>query len=324
MSSQPICRLCNKSSLLHDVFNCPKRKGCSKCKTPEAHKALNCDKKYPRTEEQCETVNPADKWPFSDEVREQLTAEAKEKHLKRQQIADMPPAIQHPLPQIAENQGSSAGEPSSTTESSQDFKETLSADELLKRKKLSWIAAEKELPYKENLKKPTNDKGDVLGNFYAFKIKKNLKTPIFRYTIDVGESVKAGVERTLSRETKRYLIGQLLEENTPSHSNWACDYDSIIVSAGSLYKDWDHNKEPEIPVPYNRGLKDKAINVTDSKIKFLNSIDIDRLNRHINQEERDDQIMESLHALNIIFCKKINDKSFAGARSGNKFYPDDP
>ncbi|CAG8983839.1 hypothetical protein HYALB_00005477 [Hymenoscyphus albidus] len=236
----------------------------------------------------------------------------------------MPPAVQHSLPQIAENQGSSAGEPSSTTESSQDVKANLSAAELAEQRKQSWIAAEKELPYKENLEKPTNDKGDVLGNFYAFEVKKNLKKPIFRYTIDVGESVKAGVERTWSRETKRYLIGQLLEENTPSHSNWACDYDSIIVSAGSLYTGWDHIKEPEILVPYNRGLKDMAINVTNSKIKFLGFIDIDRLNRHINQEERDDQIMESLHALNIIFCKKVNDKSFTGARSGNKFYPDDP
>jgi hypothetical protein len=219
-----------------------------------------------------------------------------------------------------------------------------------RRKK--WDEAEKLLPKRKLIEnpKPQNSGGETLdrikANFFKFDIDPKVK--VFKYSITLGdtrqkdevnldESAKTKSneddkgnqkgngkdKRKLKRETKRFLIESLLDSNPPLHNNWATDYDSIIVSSGSLYQNAAESSGNVTATPHQctgRGGVDKVW--VKSYVTCLGEVSLKSLKRHVEVQLELDNLTDILKCLNIISWKTINSRgAFDGGRVGNRFYP---
>lgn len=202
----------------------------------------------------------------------------------------------------------------------------------------AWARVERNLPKRElgNIPPPSShsDPDAVQSNFFQFTIQNVPNKPLYRYSIHVGDFLKlpkskesssqgSKEKRKLSRETKRYLISQLLKEahNKPDALYWVCDYESTIISVGHLYNTAPDGKA----TPYERtGPKNEMQIVNDASISLLGQVNIHHLNAHINRADDGNPSSETaiaLDALNIILWRKVNHPGFNGARGGKRFYP---
>ncbi|KAF4637076.1 hypothetical protein G7Y89_g1029 [Cudoniella acicularis] len=180
------------------------------------------------------------------------------------------------------------------------------------------------------------EEAKILANFSKFIIDND--KPLYRYGIILGEiasprdSVKPTEathtkpirEKKFNREAKRYLVEQLLTENRPLHDDWACDYDSTIISVGELYHNSAKSVGQDSLTPHGR--TGSSVDV-ESSVWFLGQIDVESLKQYVSGqlESEEDTVYKPdvvLNALNIISRKNINGESFQGARIGNKFYPE--
>lgn len=203
-----------------------------------------------------------------------------------------------------------------------------------------WVEAEKLMPRPDPEEKAASSSTDkplkIEANF--FKIEIDSKIQLHRYSIILGEAdargpvikrfAKDGTElpelvRKVKPETKKYLIQELLKAHPP-HTDWATDYSSMIISAGPLYKGSANLVGQETKTPHPRTPKrpNDRPPVVDSSVRFLDIVDINRLNKHLAGKDHDYNPHADFEALNICSWKNITDGTFKGGRLRNKFYPD--
>ncbi|KAH7314219.1 Piwi domain-containing protein [Rhexocercosporidium sp. MPI-PUGE-AT-0058] len=193
----------------------------------------------------------------------------------------------------------------------------------------AWDDAEKLMPRPRNITKNTDKGPNVLANF--FKITLAEGTKLYKYSITLGDIFerkppKDGepeFERKLSRETKRYLITELLAKHKPPHKKWACDYDSTIISSEPLYSNSAKTIGQVTETPHTRSPKKQGDPrpVVKSQITYVGLVDVKGLLKHVDGKDDEYVSVDQLRALNIISWKRINDHSFNGGLVGKKFYP---
>ena len=229
---------------------------------------------------------------------------------------------------------------------------TLEEEDPIAARRKKWDEAEKLLPKRKLIKppKPQNTGGETLEGIKAnfFKLDIDPKVKVFKYSITLGDTrqkdevnldenakMKSNEDdkgnqkgngkdkRKLKRETKRFLIESLLDSNPPLHNNWATDYDSTIVSSGSLYQDTAESSGNVTETPHQctgRGGVDKVW--VKSYVTCLGEVDLKGLKHHVEGQLELDNHTEVLKCLHIISWKTINSRgAFDGGRVGNRFYP---
>ncbi|CAG8983837.1 hypothetical protein HYALB_00005475 [Hymenoscyphus albidus] len=164
----------------------------------------------------------------------------------------------------------------------------------------------------------------------------NPQVQILKYTIHLGDlgapRPPGQPPRTLSKETKRYLINQLLTNiahNPTAHDNWACDYDSIVISAGALYNDC-HLTNTSATKLYERTQHQGAnggnptMMIEEATVTCEGLVDIAGLNMYLTSQQWHwipSHVTETLNAMNIISWKQVYDPTFRGGIAGRRFYP---
>ncbi|KAL2061612.1 hypothetical protein VTL71DRAFT_6989 [Oculimacula yallundae] len=189
--------------------------------------------------------------------------------------------------------------------------------------------AEKLMPRPKTVKKNLDTGDEVLANFFKIALTKG--TILHKYSITLGdmfekrtpEAGKPEFERKLSRETKRYLVQELLNANPPAHAKWACDYDSTIISSEPLYPKSTQivgqvTETPHTRSPRKVGDPRPTVN---SQVTYIGLVDVEGLLNHVKGNDDNYVSVEQLRALNIISWKRINENSFQGGLVGKKFYP---
>lgn len=172
---------------------------------------------------------------------------------------------------------------------------------------------------------------DAAANFFKVDFDAE-KLEIRKYRINLGtikaldSNGKAKVVQT-TRETKRFLIGQLFEQRPPSAKVWTSDYASHIISVGNLYEDFSSSViDTAYTVPHLRkGRSDQGNQVVSTTIIYEGILRLDDLTNYVDpSKERTSGYFpdEDLRILNLISGAGINKTNFAGARVGNKFFPD--
>jgi hypothetical protein len=232
---------------------------------------------------------------------------------------------------------------------------TLEEEDPIAARRKKWDEAEKLLPKRKLIEPTKHTKHQSTGgesldqikaNFFKFDIDPEVK--MFKYSITVGDTrqkdevnldesaeMKSNEDdkgnqkgngkdkRKLKRETKRFLIESLLDSNPPLHNNWATDYDSIIVSSGSLYQNAAESSGNVTATPHQctgRGGVDKVW--VKSYVTCLGEVNLKGLKRHVENQLELDNLTDILKCLNIISWKTINSRgAFDGGRVGNRFYP---
>ena len=198
----------------------------------------------------------------------------------------------------------------------------------------AWDEAEKKMPrpaaQKPNTTEDEKSANAIMANF--FKIKLDPNVTLYRYSITLGDVSKnepqgsQGKPRKLKRETKRYLVESLLENNPPAHDKWASDYDSSIISSEPLFPNFPNapgDVNIDMDTPHHRtGKPGQEPLLVDSKIKYLGVIDLDSLHKHISGKNHEHKPDVELRALNIVSWKNISGPQFDGGRVGKKFYPE--
>lgn len=175
----------------------------------------------------------------------------------------------------------------------------------------------------------------VLCNFFTMGL--NTTTRLYRYTIDLSDAGIPGANgNNLSRETKRYLINELLTTpaNRPSHHDWACDYKSTIISAGQelypgLNADGQSKATPfhrtPAALPNQNGPPVPPVPVPNARILCNGRLDTGMLMAHVNGNQVaanwDPDVV--LNGLNILTWKNINHmpQALRSDRAGKRFYP---
>lgn len=169
----------------------------------------------------------------------------------------------------------------------------------------------------------------------SFKIDFNTSTQLFKYTIDVGDhfGVEAqGNRRTLSKETKRYLINQLLTDSrapdlTQSAPHWACDYNSTIISAGALSTGFNSTNAQRQKL-YCRTQPGQTNHPRDlqATITCDGPVNLAPLQTYVQGNTvgaMPSTVLDAMDALNIISWKRVNDMNFTGGRAGKRFFPNE-
>ncbi|KAI9054501.1 hypothetical protein LZ554_001659 [Drepanopeziza brunnea f. sp. 'monogermtubi'] len=206
----------------------------------------------------------------------------------------------------------------------------------------SWASAEKSMPSKRSTAKNSEGKNaDILANFFEIK----LETPrLQQYSITIEEERLSGDsygdedglgpdfkrKRRVKKETKRFLIQNYLSKNKPAHGNWATDWDSTIISVGSLYPPEKLGVLIEPPAaPPNPHKSNKPPRVPPPRlltsVSLVGQVDIAGLKDHVGGDGKKsmENPGEVLKALNIISWKDVTnpDTTNLVGRAGNKFYP---
>jgi len=391
------CSCCGRNC--PEPIECPKRKGCGKCGTPQLHHASKCEKPYPKYDEQvcdeclgdyhevsqcssrmgnvCELCGHSDhkrsKCPIvsggkltgvklSASQYDQFTRKYREKYLEEHEEEPLSAKPSTSLPtSSSQRQGASQSPPISPRISQtalpinvkgSNASITLEEEDPIAARRKKWDEAEKLLPKRKLITppKPQNTEGETLdqikANFFKFDIDPKVK--VFKYSITLGDTRQKDEgnvdenaktkskeddkgnqkgngkdKRKLKRETKRFLIESLLDSNPPLHNNWATDYDSMIVSSGSLYQDAAESSGNVTETPHQctgRGGVDKVL--VKSYVTCLGEVNLKGLKRHVEDQIELDNLTDVLKCLNIISWKTINSRgAFDGGRVGNRFYP---
>ncbi|KAG4441773.1 hypothetical protein IFR05_002764 [Cadophora sp. M221] len=203
------------------------------------------------------------------------------------------------------------------------------AQKVSEETKKAWDDAEKLMPRPKSVVKNTDKGADAFANF--FKITLDGGTKLSKYSITLGDIFEKkppregepDFERKLSRETKRYLISELLAEHKPPHRKWACDYDSTIISSEPLYPNSAKTVGQITDTHHTRSPKKEGDPrpIVKSQVTYIGFVDIKGLLNHVNGKDDEYVPVDQLRALNIISWKLINEHSFDGGLVGKKFYP---
>ncbi|KAF8848371.1 Piwi-domain-containing protein [Acephala macrosclerotiorum] len=201
-----------------------------------------------------------------------------------------------------------------------------------------WDAEERRMPRPEDRPKSSPAASNKRIQTKFFEMRFDSKIQLYRYSITLGEvddhkPIKKkdadGEElperkRKIKRETKRYMIEELLNQNKPSHDNWATDYDAVIISVRELYPGSAKVVNQDTPAPHTRSPKKKGDPrpIVNSSVRFLGIVDIDHLNKHVAGKDYEHNLDADLKSLNIISWRNITNKTFVGGLVKNKFYPD--
>lgn len=199
-----------------------------------------------------------------------------------------------------------------------------------------WKLAEKDVAAKLKAKGSWDNKKEARANFFEIKID-SPTLDLWKYSITVRrtpksdemQKTKAETEkesRRIKRETKQFLINDMLTQHPPSHGNWASDYQTTIVSVGPLYKDSayigiDYTYSPD---PVGNSKRKEYVAPFSTLIEAGKRIDMGLLQKHVQSKNVGDA-MESpddlLKLLNIISWNNITKPNPEVGRAGNKFYP---
>ncbi|PBP24089.1 QDE2 protein, partial [Diplocarpon rosae] len=204
-----------------------------------------------------------------------------------------------------------------------------------------WKLAEREMPTQPgyNSQVPLK-RGQIRANFFEIKLNPKIVS-LWKYSITIQRSdpkrTARSVEemaketRKIKRETKRFLIEDLLgREIPPDHDDWACDYESTIVSARPLYSDTSKLGRWVEYQPSGSGNSGKSQPTDTPKnptlvtaINEVGIIDMGILKKHVEGKKCLDAPEDLLKLLNIISWKNITKPNSGVGRVGNKFYPED-
>jgi hypothetical protein len=176
---------------------------------------------------------------------------------------------------------------------------------------------------------------NIIANYFTCALENKM---LLMYSITLGDISNAPTDdesqstsmtatnstpRRISRETKRYLIEQLLAENQPDHPQWACDYNDTIISAHPLWGTTMPKDHVGKPTPHDRTGPNNTIARVSSFVTFIKQIDLSQLDRYVTNAKYNLDPTEHLNVLNINSWKTINDdKVFKGGRVGKKFCPE--
>lgn len=166
-----------------------------------------------------------------------------------------------------------------------------------KQRKIRWDQAATTLPHRQRA--PTRkDAEDVQVNYFKFTLDDSVS--LYQYIIifgSLGDAEGAGSkpsntsdeDRKLSRSTRRFLAKELITANERVQnwtSNWACDYKSIIISAGPLFRGFD-TKGYEQSTPQTRTDRGGTTIDVDSKLVYTSRLETSKLNAYVRGENDD-------------------------------------
>ena len=183
-------------------------------------------------------------------------------------------------------------------------------------KKDKWAETGRQLPPPPAEKQIKAQPISVKTNF--FKLSLNTDVELRKYAILLD---KIDGRTPTKRETKEYLVNQILTENPPNAVPWVCDYNSWIISVGRLYDEDGDDLDTSTTKQYTRtGLPGKPEPpIMNGQIVFKGFVRLRDLQRHL----RDPTLQfaeDDIRALNMIVWKSLY-TNFDGRLAGRNFFP---
>lgn len=199
-----------------------------------------------------------------------------------------------------------------------------------------WELAEKQTPSKKSPESTHKDAIPIKANFFEIKLDDSVTLLKYSITIEQQRPVGTGTSNTppdrndtrkIKRETKRFLTENYLQRNVPSHSDWATDWNSTIISRGPIFS--TAKLSIILPAPSNQSTGNNTNSHRPPRpplmtsVSLVGKVDLAGLKKHVEGKglKSMQNPGEVLDALNVISWKEITKPGSQIGRVGNKFYP---